>query len=155
MDHGRIKQVSTPAVIYEQPNSAYVADFIGDVNLIKGRAGHTEGSGLTLNWAEDRRPLIGQPGADFSEGDSVTFAIRPEKISISRDEPTDRRNRVYGKILDIGYLGNLSTYHVELPGGQVIKCETINVSRIERRDFTWEEEVWLSWSDTAGLILPE
>ena len=155
MDHGRIKQVSTPAVIYEQPNSAYVADFIGDVNLIKGRAGHTEGSGLTLNWAEDRQPLIGQPGADFSEGDSVTFAIRPEKISISRDEPTDRRNRVYGKILDIGYLGNLSTYHVELPGGQVIKCETINVSRIERRDFTWEEEVWLSWSDTAGLILPE
>ena len=60
-----------------------------------------------------------------------------------------------GKILDIGYLGNLSTYHVELPEGPVIKCEVGNRSRVERRDFTWEDKVWLSWSDTAGLVLPK
>ena len=95
-------------------------------------------------------------GSIWDRGKDQPFrscAVRPEKIAISAEEPLDRANRVQGKILDIGYLGNLSTYHVELPEGPVIKCEVGNRSRIERRDFTWEDEVWLSWSDTAGLVL--
>ena len=152
MDHGQLIQVETPEVIYEQPNSVYVADFIGDVNLIEGSILGLE-NGAELAWAEGQAPLLGQPGADLTKGQNASFAIRPEKIAISAEEPQDRRNRVKGKILDIGYLGNLSTYHVELPQGPVIKCEVGNRSRIERRDFTWEDEVWLSWSDTAGLVL--
>ncbi len=153
MDHGQLIQVDTPAHIYEQPKSVYVADFIGDVNLIEGRVA-AEGGAAELDWAEGRSPLVGQSGGTLAKGAKATFAIRPEKIAISRDEP-EARNRVRGKILDIGYLGNLSTYHVELPEGPVIKCEVGNRSRIDRRDFTWEDEVWLSWSDTAGLVLPE
>ncbi|RZW02022.1 MAG: ABC transporter ATP-binding protein [Rhodobacteraceae bacterium] len=150
MDHGLIKQVATPERIYEQPNSVYVADFIGDVNLIGGRIAAVNGA-AELDWAEGRTPRI----APTAPGDALsTFAIRPEKIAISADEP-EARNRVRGKILDIGYLGNLSTYHVELPEGPVVKCEVGNRSRLERRDFTWEDEVWLSWTDTAGLVLPE
>lgn len=151
MDHGRLMQVATPPVIYEQPNSVYVADFIGDVNLITGRVGEI-GEGAELLWSDGKAPLKGQSGGDLSKGAEATFAIRPEKIAISADEP-EAGNRVKGKILDIGYLGNLSTYHVELPEGPVVKCEVGNRSRIERRDFTWEDEVWLSWSDTAGLVL--
>ncbi len=149
MDHGQLKQVATPEVIYEQPNSVYVADFIGDVNLIPGRLG-ADG----LDWAEGKAPLVGQVADGLNAGDAAAFTIRPEKIAISADEPTERRNRVQGQILDIGYLGNLSTYHVALPEGPVVKCEVGNRSRLERRDFTWEDEVWLSWSDTAGLVLP-
>ena len=152
MNHGELVQVETPEVIYEQPNSVYVADFIGDVNLIEGRIGGS-GESAELDWAEGRAPLRGQSYGSLEKGSSATFAIRPEKIAISAEEPLDRANRVQGKILDIGYLGNLSTYHVELPEGPVIKCEVGNRSRIERRDFTWEDEVWLSWSDTAGLVL--
>ena len=63
-------------------------------------------------------------------------------------------NLVRCKILDIVYLGNLSTYHVALPEGPLIKCEVGNRSRVSRRDFTWEDEVWLSWSENAGLVLP-
>ena len=150
MDHGRLKQVDTPDRIYEQPNSVYVADFIGDVNLIEGRVGEM-GELAVLNWGEGKM-LRGQPGGDLTVGQAATLAIRPEKIAISRDEP-EAGNRVQGKILDIGYLGNLSTYHVELPEGPVIKCEVGNRSRLARRDFTWEDPVWLSWTDTAGLVL--
>ena len=153
MNHGELVQVETPEVIYEQPNSVYVADFIGDVNLIEGRVDGL-GENAELDWAEGRAPLRGQSNGQLAKGSSATFAIRPEKIAISSDEPTDRANRVQGKILDIGYLGNLSTYHVELPEGPVIKCEVGNRSRLSRRDFTWEDEVWLSWTKTAGLVLP-
>ncbi len=152
MNHGKLVQVDTPERIYEQPESVYVADFIGDVNLIEGRV-TALGEGAELSWAEGRQPIHGQPGAGIETDGAATFAIRPEKIAISREMP-EERNRVQGKILDIGYLGNLSTYHVELPEGPVIKCEVGNRSRLSRRDFTWEDEVWLSWSDTAGLVLP-
>ena len=151
MDAGVLVQVDTPDRIYEQPNSVYVADFIGDVNLIEGRA-ISVGETAELAWGEGQS-LIGQPGGGVTADRAATFAIRPEKIAISRDEP-EARNRVKGKILDIGYLGNLSTYHVELPEGPVIKCEVGNRSRLARRDFTWEDEVWLSWTETAGLVLP-
>jgi putrescine transport system ATP-binding protein len=151
MDQGQLVQVDTPDRIYEAPNSIYVADFIGDVNLIEGRVGGVNEL-AELAWGEGKS-LKGQAGASLEPGQAATLAIRPEKIAISREEP-EAGNRVRGKILDIGYLGNLSTYHVELPEGPVIKCEVGNRSRLSRRDFTWGDEVWLSWTDTAGLVLP-
>ncbi|MCG6884184.1 MAG: ABC transporter ATP-binding protein [Silicimonas sp.] len=150
MNHGELIQVDTPGRIYEAPSSIYVADFIGDVNLIEGRVGAV-GELAELNWAEGRS-LKGQAGPSLEPGQAATLAIRPEKIAISREEP-EAGNRVKGRIVDIGYLGNLSTYHVKLDEGPMIKCEVGNRSRLARRDFTWEDEVWLSWTDTAGLVL--
>ena len=150
MNEGRMVQVDTPDRIYEQPNSVYVADFIGDVNLIKGR-NSMAGEAVEITTPEGA-VFRGQATSDLVAGGSATLAIRPEKIAINRDEPV-AQNKVQGKILDIGYLGNLSTYHVEIPGGAVIKCEVGNRSRLARRDFTWEDTVWLSWSETAGLVL--
>ena len=152
MNHGKLVQVDPPDQIYEQPNSVYVADFIGDVNLIPGRATRV-GNVAELTWAEGKGTLLGQPGGGVQVDTAASFAIRPEKIAISRDEP-EARNRVQGKIIDIGYLGNLSTYHVELPEGPVLTCEVGNRSRLARRELTWDDEVWLSWTDTAGLVLP-
>jgi len=60
---------------------------------------------------------------------------------------------VKGRIHDIAYLGNISTYHVKLPSGAIIKAQEANTRRIARRSFTWEDEVWLSWTDTAGVLL--
>ena len=56
-------------------------------------------------------------------------------------------------LIDIAYLGNLSTYHVEIEGGHMIKAQTANTTRLERRSFTWEDTVWLSWTDTAAIVL--
>lgn len=152
MNHGKLVQVDPPDQIYEQPNSIYVADFIGDVNLIPGRTTHVDDM-AELSWAEGKGTLVGQPGGGVQTDAGASFAIRPEKIAISKDRP-DARNRVQGKIIDIGYLGNLSTYHVELHEGPVITCEVGNRSRLSRRELTWDDEVWLSWTDTAGLVLP-
>ena len=152
MDEGKLMQVDTPAQIYEQPNSVYVADFIGDVNLIEGRVSAINPL-VEFSWGETRAPLVGQEGGPLTRGAAATFAIRPEKIAISREAP-DVRNRIQGKVLDIGYLGSRSTYHVEVEPGRVLTCEVGNRSRLNRRDFTWEDTVWLSWNDDAGLVLP-
>jgi len=153
MDHGKVVQVDTPDRIYETPNSVYVADFIGDVNLIEGNATPAEDGRVTIAWAEGQPDIVGTPTAPIGDGERVTFAIRPEKVGISKEHPADMPNAVQGKILDIAYLGNISTFHVELATGQHIKAQIANNRRIARRSFTWEDEVWLSWTATAGVVL--
>lgn len=152
MDHGKLVQVDTPDVIYETPNSVYVADFIGDVNIIEGTA-EANGDSVSLTWAEGKPALVGSANQPISKGASAAMAIRPEKIAISSEKPTDRTNVLQGKVLDIAYLGNISTYHVQLDNGTVIKAQIANTRRIARRNFTWEDPVWLSWTDTAGIVL--
>lgn len=153
MDEGVMVQVDTPARIYEAPNSVYVADFIGDVNIIQGRATQN-GEQVNIAWAEGQSDIIGTTtDKTFATGDQIHFAIRPEKVSISADKPTDTPNAFQGTILDIAYLGNISTYHVKMPSGQVIKAQTANTRRLSRRDFTWDDTVWVSFTTTAGVCL--
>jgi len=152
MDEGRIVQVATPDKIYEEPNSVYVADFIGDVTIIEGRATPAGDELYSIAWGKGLPALTAHSPRPFSDGQTAYLAIRPEKVSIHAERP-DTPNAVQGKVLDIAYLGNLSTYHVQLPGGQIIKAQTANTRRISRRSFTWEDDVWLGWSDTAAVLL--
>jgi putrescine transport system ATP-binding protein len=153
MDEGRLVQVATPADIYEMPESVYVADFIGEVNIIDGTATPAGDNRYAINWAEGQPPLSATSDKPFSEGQACHLAIRPEKIAISTTKPEGADNLLEGTVLDIAYLGNLSTYHVQLPGGQIIKAQTANTRRIARRDITWEDPVWVSWTATAGVLL--
>ncbi|MCG7495119.1 ABC transporter ATP-binding protein [Thalassobius sp. Cn5-15] len=153
MDHGKIIQVSTPPKIYEEPNSVYVADFIGDVNIIEGAAHKTSDDGYDIKWAEGQEPIHAKTTAVLNEGQKAFVALRPEKISIAEEKPEGAVNAVKGKIIDIGYLGNISTYHVELPGGVMVKAQATNTRRLSRRNFSWEDEVWLSWTLTAASVL--
>ena len=152
MDEGRIIQVATPAQIYEAPNSVYVADFIGEVNIIDGVA-TADGDGYRIAWAEGQEPFFAKTPNSFSNGKRCHIAIRPEKVAISAERPDDMANAVEGQIIDIAYLGNISTYHVKLTNGQMIKAQAANTRRLSRRTFTWEDRVWLSWTDTAAVIL--
>lgn len=152
MDEGRIIQVATPEKIYEAPNSVYVADFIGDVNILSGTSKAIGPDEYMLDWGGDT-PSTAASQRPLSDGQHAHLAIRPEKITITATRPEGAVNAVQGKVLDIAYLGNLSTYHVALPTGQVIKAQTANTRRVSRRDYTWEDTVWLSWNTTAGVLL--
>ncbi|NOX73623.1 MAG: ABC transporter ATP-binding protein [Alphaproteobacteria bacterium] len=153
MDHGKLVQVATPEQIYEFPNSRYVADFIGDVNLIEGAIKTISKDQVTISWAEGLPDIKAAAPEGVSKGDNCTFAIRPEKVGISADKPEDAANALPGKVLDIGYHGNMSTYHVELGNGQIIKAQLANNRRLSRRAYTWDDQVYVSFTATAGLVL--
>ncbi|MCX5495931.1 polyamine ABC transporter ATP-binding protein [Kaistia dalseonensis] len=154
MDRGKIIQIATPAEIYEQPNSRYVADFIGDINLLEGRlssvgAGGAKlecvGTGATVDVAQDVSARV---------GDQAWFAIRPEKVTISLTPPADPNvNAVSGEVWDIGYLGDVSIYHVRLATGATVKSTITNTTRLVERPITWEDKVWLSWTRDGGVVL--
>ena len=152
MDEGKMVQVATPSQIYEAPNSIYTADFIGDVNIISGTA-KPESRQISIVWDAEHAPIIAPSDASFGTDDTIHFAIRPEKVGISAEKPAASENSYQGKILDIAYLGNISTYHVELPSGHIIKAQTTNTQRLSERGLTWEDTVWVYFQGSAGVLL--
>jgi putrescine transport system ATP-binding protein len=153
MDHGRLVQVATPPEIYEQPNSRWVADFIGDVNLLEGRLAEAGPASSTI-MSPNAGQLHAAAAADARPGDTVWVALRPEKVRISHQPPAGATaNCVAGQIWGIGYLGDVSIYKVRLDNGFVMKAAAANMTRLIERPFGWEERVWLSWAPDAGVVL--
>jgi putrescine transport system ATP-binding protein len=153
MDKGVLVQVSTPAEIYEAPNSRYVADFIGDINIFEAKVAAKEGSLVTLD-SEGLAVKVEQPDCQAVPGNAVAFAIRPEKVRISQDAPgTADANAAQGEVIDIGYLGDFSVFICKLPDGRYMRAAQANVSRLVDRPITYGDQVWLTWPAEAGIVL--
>ncbi|HXP03481.1 MAG TPA: ABC transporter ATP-binding protein, partial [Stellaceae bacterium] len=152
MDRGRLMQVAPPAAIYERPNSRWVADFVGDVNLFEGRLGDdcqsVEGTAAGRVRAAAK--------VDAEPGKVVWAAVRPEQIRIAREPPLPGLyNCVPGTVLDIGYLGDTSIYQVRVRDGSLVKAAIANVGRGAGRAVTFDDQVWLSWPPEAAIVLTQ
>jgi putrescine transport system ATP-binding protein len=153
MDHGRLVQVASPSEIYELPNSRWVADFIGDVNLIEGQVLEAGAPGTVIASAAAGQ-LRGLACEGAKRGDTVWVALRPEKVRIARELPArPEENCVAGTVGTIGYLGDLSIYQVRLDNGFVMKAAVANVTRLVERAIGWDDRVWLSWTPEAATVL--
>jgi putrescine transport system ATP-binding protein len=153
MDKGIIVQVATPAEIYEAPNSRYVADFIGDINIFDAKVTGNEGGLVKLD-SSGLMVAVEQPDCPAAAGNAVAFAIRPEKVRISPDAPADTGfNCAKGEVLDIGYLGDFSLFLVKMPDGRIMRAAQANVSRLVDRPITFGDVVWLTWPADAGIVL--
>ncbi len=150
MDRGRLVQVAEPEEIYQRPNSRWVADFVGDINLFEGRVGDDRLSveGTAAGQVRLAEPIVAEPRT------LVWVAVRPERMRVSRDEPTpDMENRLAGTIAEIGYLGELSIYQVRLADGSRVKAAIANTGDDGACALRAEENVWLSFSAAAAIVL--
>ncbi len=151
MDRGRVVQVATPNEIYEQPKSRWVAEFIGDVNLIEGAVVETAPDEIVIEDKAGRRHRVAD-AAGAAVGSRVAIALRPEKVRISA-VPGDMGNAVRGRVWDVGYLGGMSIYKVRLDDGSAMKAAVANVARRLDQPIGADQEVWLSWSPAAAIVL--
>jgi putrescine transport system ATP-binding protein len=154
MDRGRTVQVGTPGEIYEYPNSLYVAQFVGEVNIFECRVEEPAKDHVTVYAPEADALIFADRGLDAVKGQEVFAAIRPEKIDISKSPPAEcSYNCITGTVFDIGYLGSISVYHVRLASGAKVKVTQANRHRFVERPITWDDTVWLSWPPAASVIL--
>jgi putrescine transport system ATP-binding protein len=158
MSQGRFLQVGAPAEIYETPANRFVADFIGNVNLMDGRLVEDEPDHVVIECA-DCRHYVGH-GITGTLGMPVTVALRPEKIRISSDEPEARAdeppepyNRIRGTVRERAYFGSFTVYHLELPGGGVLKVSQSNTERLRGAELSWGDTAWASWSPLSQVVL--
>ena len=159
MNEGRILQVGTPGEIYENPNCCFVADFIGSINLFKGRVVVDEADHAEIQSKEGLHRL--NHGIADALGMELTVAVRPEKIGVQLTAPTlaqraspaeHGRNCAEGVITAIAYFGNETSYHVRLDSGMEIKVLRTNAARHEETRLGREQRVFVWW-DGADIVV--
>ncbi|UWQ39419.1 ABC transporter ATP-binding protein (plasmid) [Leisingera aquaemixtae] len=156
MKAGKLLQTDTPARIYEHPASSYVADFIGNVNLINVELAGMDGELALARWDGGTRLAIRpQPEDVLTPGARKTLVLRPEKIHVTKDQPAEAPNvnRVEGTVEEISYTGSASTFLVRLDGGQLIRAQEANRLLTSRREIDWNNRVWLSWRAGACVLV--
>jgi putrescine transport system ATP-binding protein len=153
-DRGQALQVGTPSEIYEFPKSRFVADFVGTTNLFEGTVSKAEPGLLTVTCPEAGRELLVDDLGRFSPGQRVWVALRPEKIRLGK-QPAEgpRVNQLKGTVHELGYLGNRSTYRIKTETGKLVTVFAQNERRTSQWSIDWSDEVYLSWSADAAVVL--
>jgi putrescine transport system ATP-binding protein len=155
MNQGYIVQVGTPHEIYEFPNSRFVAEFIGNVNMFEGRIVEDEPDHVTIDSRELGGMLYVGHGVSTAPEARVWAAVRPEKMILSREPPASEFNRGTGVIKEIAYMGDLSIYLVQLDSGKTVRVTQPNTYRHADNRLTWDERVWISWDQSSSVVVTE
>jgi putrescine transport system ATP-binding protein len=153
MDIGTIAQVGEPQEVYEFPQTKYVADFIGSVNMFEGRVKTDSPNAVVIDSPEAGIDIHVPHGVSCSPKQKMWFAIRPEKFEITATKPKAKQNVISGVVEDIAYLGGQSVYLVRLPSKKLIRMVRANRDRGAEKPITWEQTVYLTWAPSAGVVL--
>jgi putrescine transport system ATP-binding protein len=157
MNEGRLEQVGTPGEVYEFPANRFVADFVGNVNLIEASVLSVGADRVDLaSESAGVRIAAAVPAFTPAVGDRLWVAVRPEKITISKAEPSGTHMNVFrGVVHDLGYFGNLSVYRVEMSSGRILQVSGQNTVRTARKTVEWDDEVFISWDIASTILLQE
>jgi spermidine/putrescine transport system ATP-binding protein len=117
MNKGKIEQMGTPEDLYDSPKTAFVANFLGQSNLIPGEVSGNDGNNLIVDLFGTK---VAVPKARSSaHGSSLLVGIRPEKFRISPEGKNVSGNVLTGgKVSDVSYIGVSTQYQVEMPWGK-------------------------------------
>jgi len=153
MNYGEIVQVGEPPEIYEYPTSRFVADFIGSVNMFEGRVKEDDKDYVRIASEEAGTDIHVGHGVSCAPDQKLWFAIRPEKLELRRNRPDGDFNILKGMVEDVAYMGNLSVFRIKLDSGKIVKATQSNRVRRDDEAISWDEEVFLTWDETAGVVL--
>jgi len=158
MNQGEIAMIGEPTDVYEYPNSRFVANFIGSANTFEGVVVEDEPDHVRIRSADAGTDIYVDHGVDCAPDQILWWAIRPEKIRLTRDKPPIDQalgaiNMTHGLVEDIGYLGDMTVYQVKLENGKYMRVTKANSLRGDPDAISWDEEVWASWGGGAGSVL--
>jgi putative spermidine/putrescine transport system ATP-binding protein len=150
MDQGRVLQIGTPVEIYEQPASRFIAEFIGESNLLDGTALDVDGAVCSIDI--DGTTVTGRLTQNNAavQGQAVTLLVRPEMIRLhsldAREKP-----KLNGTVREIIYQGSVVRYRIQV-GHQHVMVEVANRPDLARLDLDDDVEVY--WNADSGVAIP-
>ncbi|MGW1885281.1 ABC transporter ATP-binding protein [Streptomyces sp. NPDC001970] len=156
MNGGRVEQLGAPAELYENPQTTFVANFLGTSNLIEAEVAETGAGDILVSAADAKLRLPAQRVATQPRnGGKLLVGVRPEKISLAHaddaGEIADGRNRITGKIADSSFIGVSTQYVIDSPVCPELEVYVQNIERDSR--LVPGAEVVLHWNPehTFGL----
>ncbi|MDJ0732624.1 MAG: ABC transporter ATP-binding protein [Nostocaceae cyanobacterium] len=151
MNHGKIEQIGTPNEIYENPRTAFVADFIGDTNLFAGEIVEINSSSIKIVTPRGLSFVVSrQENTPTGLQEPVVVSVRPEKIQLSLYTPNVQTNCFEGRLVNVMYLGTHVNYVVELLAG-------VNITVLQPNTFgslpNIDTPIYAWWSENDCLAL--
>jgi spermidine/putrescine transport system ATP-binding protein len=155
MSQGRVLQIGSPVEIYEEPNSRFVADFIGETNFIEGRV--VSLNGVTAEFEADGLRFTAGVEAGVQRGNRATLAVRPERIRLTAQRPDDPANAFEGEVVETVYIGTDTRYRVRLSPTVSVRVRQQNVVPVGLPILEGPAgvKVWVSWPPENGRVLVE
>jgi spermidine/putrescine transport system ATP-binding protein len=153
MNAGRVEQEDEPSRIYGFPRTRFVADFIGHCNLLSGPVSENSNGIITVEVEGLGRVRVAA-ASELGQGRAGTVALRPEKIRIAATAPADTvDNRFRGIVSELLYMGDVTVYIVDTPGGHKIEALLANSAAGGTKFFEVGDAVEMSWPPTAGHFI--
>ena len=158
MDAGRLEQVASPRELYEAPHSRWIAEFVGDINLFEGEVASRDHNRLDISTRDAGTLVVAEPRQPVTKA-TVSVAIRPEKVKLSRRGPVSDAvnshaiNRLEGVVTEVSYLGGLTVYKVKLDSGAMVRSSMANTARLDIDAYSAGQRVvaWFTPDDCVVL----
>ena len=156
MTEGHVMEIASPAQLYENPSSRFVADFIGSMNFFPGEVTKSENGKLSISTDSMGEIEIPSSNPEYADRSPVWVAIRPEKFKpVFTSAPGDLSNVMQGVMGPSAYLGDRSHFYVHLSKRE--EPVLVALQNLERSiDILrgTNQKVWLKWSTDALVVLP-
>ena len=150
MRRGKIEQVGSPREIYDYPNTPFVADFIGDTNLFEGFVESVDGSSAIVVTSGGLKMMVGRQD-NYAPSQQVVVSVRPEKIRLDLEPPSEGKNYFAGHIEHVMYLGTHVQYVVRLDSTGVMV--TVMQPNLAGNYSISDQVVYVSWFMNDCLAL--
>lgn len=153
MNEGVVQQVGAPKEIYERPRNRFVADFIGETNFLEGEVLESDPVKTTVS-LDRGTPVLARATEGLSTGQRVTVAIRPEKISLQRNPPSDGPG-VPAILEEAIFIGTDTRYKAKI-GEQhhvVARIQNVVSSLEANQNFLYGDKVYLTWPVESAMVL--
>jgi len=149
MNQGVIEQMGAPEEMYELPKTAFVANFLGQSNLVEGRVSGNEGENLIVDVPGGQVRVMKSRATDHTG--SVVVGVRPEKMWVVANSTHEVENSVRGEVIDVSFTGVSIQYTIESEWDRTITCFEQNLD-VEKRVVVGEK-VRVAWEidNTFGL----
>ena len=149
MNQGRVEQDGTPEELYFHPATRFVAEFIGETNLLSGTVRGVEGGDVVMDWFG--QTLRGHVRGDAPRaGDAVTASLRLEKLALHPARP-EAENSVQGRVVARTFLGSRMTVDLRIEGAQDAVLRAYVDTTTGRA--VGDEPVWLGWDADSLAVL--
>jgi putative spermidine/putrescine transport system ATP-binding protein len=150
MNNGRVEQIGSPKVLYEAPDTLFIADFLGESNFINGVVVDTDATSAKVRTSEGLE-FAGRPVVTLEKGATVTAAIRPERLRPA-SQPGDACNAWEGLVEDIVYAGEAIRYRVRINDSVVLTMRLSSGG--EQPELSKHSAVKMSWNEAEMRIFP-
>lgn len=154
MNQGRIEQMGSPATLYDLPGTAFVANFLGQANMLDATVEGSDGDWLLMKKGDKTIRALKHRAA-ATQG-RVAYCVRPEKFLLHENEPTDlpRNHNVAGPgtLVDVSFSGVSTQYIVDVPGMATASVfeQNLDVEPVSARP---GDQVWLTWDEGHAFVV--